>query len=212
MALPVRVQRGQAIDPFDIVRNDLNMLGRFLGFGADTGDGGNALGSLSDYANYGVDVREDADHIYVIADLPGFRKEDVDISLEDGTLTITAERQEEITEPSPQQQGQQAQRGRQSQAGQGAQAQQGQGQPQAGTQQQAGQQAGQQAPQAGQQQGKQQNSNYLLRERRVMRFVRSFTLPPNVDESNVQAKLENGVLTVTLNKREESKPKRIAVS
>ena len=103
MALPVRAERGLQFDPFDIVRNDLNMLGRFLGF-SDAGDGGNPLASLS---NYGVDIREDADHIYVEADLPGFRKEDVDISLENGMLTITAQRQEEITEPPPGQVGQQ---------------------------------------------------------------------------------------------------------
>jgi len=133
--------------------------------------------------------------VYVEADLPGFRKEDVNIAIEDGTLTITAERKEEIEEPAAQ-----AQQGKQGQRNQSQQAQAAQGQ--AGQQGQSQQQAAQQKD----------DSNYLLRERRVMRFVRSFTLPPNVDDSQVQAKLENGVLKITLNKREESKPKRIQVS
>ena len=194
MALPVRVERGLQFDPFDIVRNDLNMLGRFLGF-SDAGDGGSALASLS---NYGVDIREDADHIYVEADLPGFRKEDIDISIENGMLTITAERQEEVTEPPPGQGGQQ-----QGQAAQPAQGQQAdESQRRGGGRQQQQQQT----------QQRQQDASYLLRERRVQRFVRSFTLPPNVDESSVQARLENGVLRITLNKREESKAKRIDVS
>jgi HSP20 family molecular chaperone IbpA len=33
-----------------------------------------------------------------------------------------------------------------------------------------------------------------------------------VDEKTVQARMENGVLTVTLNKREETKPRKITVS
>ncbi len=53
---------------------------------------------------------------------------------------------------------------------------------------------------------------YLLNERRFSRFLRSFTLPPTVDEQSVQANLKEGVLTVTLNKREESKPRKITVS
>src|SRR4051794_38777365 len=100
MALPVRVERGRAADPFEIVRHDFNqMLGRFFGaglFGAPDDSGG-----LVFPADYGVDIREDRDHIYVEADLPGFRKEDIDISLHDNTLTIVAERREEVTVPGP---------------------------------------------------------------------------------------------------------------
>ena len=39
-----------------------------------------------------------------------------------------------------------------------------------------------------------------------------FTLPPTVDEGSVQAKLNDGMLTITLNKREETKPRKISVS
>jgi HSP20 family molecular chaperone IbpA len=135
------------------------MLGRFLGF-SDAGDGGNPLASAS---NYGVDVREDADHLYVEADLPGFRKEDIDIALENGMLTITAQRQEEITEPPPGQAGQQ----------QGQAAQPGQGQqPDLGRRRDGDHPQQQQSPQ------RQQDASYLLRERRIQRFVRSFTSRP----------------------------------
>ena len=52
----------------------------------------------------------------------------------------------------------------------------------------------------------------LLNERRYNRFLRSFTLPPTVDEKTVNAKLADGVLSITLNKREETKPRKIQVS
>jgi HSP20 family protein len=41
---------------------------------------------------------------------------------------------------------------------------------------------------------------------------RSVVLPENVDAEKVSAAYENGVLTVTLPKKEESKPKKIAVT
>ena len=43
-------------------------------------------------------------------------------------------------------------------------------------------------------------------------FYRTFALNEFVDESKIDAKLENGVLTITLPKREALKPKRIAVN
>jgi HSP20 family protein len=194
MALPARIARGHhtAADPLDLARSDINGMLRLFGRGL-FGDDMDA-GALASLANYGVDIREDANHVYVIADLPGFRKEDVDISIEDGTLTITAERREEVAVPPGSQQN------RAGQQGQGQQGQASQQQQQPGT--------------ASAQQGQQEEGQgeYLLRERRIQRFVRSFTLPPNVDDRHVQARLENGVLTVTLNKREESKPRHVQVS
>jgi HSP20 family protein len=105
-----------------------------------------------------VDIREDQDHFYVEAELPGFKKDDIDITLENQTLTISAERSAENKEDG------------------------------------------------------QKTGELLLHERRYTRFVRSFTLPPTVDEQTVNAKLADGVLTVTLNKREETKPRKITVS
>jgi len=41
----------------------------------------------------------------------------------------------------------------------------------------------------------------ILRERSVASFARSFTLPSEIDQASSQAKLDNGVLTLTLAKR-----------
>jgi len=48
-------------------------------------------------------------------------------------------------------------------------------------------------------------------ERAFGTFGRSFALPDTVDASKVEAKYENGVLTLTLPRREESKPRVIEV-
>ena len=150
MALPTRVQRGQA-DPFELAQREFDsLLGRLVG-GREARDG-------NYFAPYAVDVREDADHVYVEAELPGFKKDEVDITLENQTLTISAERTSESK------------------------------------------------------QGNGNKGELLLHERRYTRFLRSFTLPPTVDEQTVNAKLTDGVLTITLNKREETKPRKIAVS
>jgi HSP20 family protein len=41
----------------------------------------------------------------------------------------------------------------------------------------------------------------ILRERAVASFARSFTLQSEIDQASSQAKLDNGVLTLTLAKR-----------
>jgi HSP20 family protein len=43
------------------------------------------------------------------------------------------------------------------------------------------------------------------------RFSRAISLPENLNVEKIQAAYENGVLTVTLPKREEVKPKQIAI-
>jgi HSP20 family protein len=155
MALPTRVQRGLA-DPFDVIHCEFDdALSRFFGGGSRMANGGPHLPTMSPF---GVDIREDADHLYVEADLPGFKKEDIDITLENQTLTISAEKKDE-------------------------------------------------RKQQGETKG-----DWLLNERRYARFLRSFTLPPTVDDQHVDAKLQDGVLTVILNKREETKPRKIQVS
>jgi HSP20 family protein len=145
MSLPTRVVRG-FVDPFENLTREFDVLNRYF-------NGGQGNGAR--LAPYGVDIREDGDHLVVEAELPGFKKDEVDITLENQTLTISAEKKEE---------------------------------------------------------NKQEvKGEYLLNERRYSRFLRSFTLPPTVDEKSVQAKLENGVLTVSLSKREETKPRKISV-
>ena len=52
---------------------------------------------------------------------------------------------------------------------------------------------------------------YLIRERRHESFERSFSLPDGLDESAISAKFENGILSVTLPKTPEEKPRQIEV-
>ena len=53
--------------------------------------------------------------------------------------------------------------------------------------------------------------NYHRIERSYGSFVRSFTLPSSVDADKAVADYKSGVLTLTLPKREESKPKTIKI-
>jgi HSP20 family protein len=54
--------------------------------------------------------------------------------------------------------------------------------------------------------------NYDRIERQYGAFRRSFTLPTSVDSAKAEASYEDGVLTITLPKREESKPRQIQVN
>ena len=154
MSIPARVARQNGYEGLDAVQREFDgVLNRFFGTGGrEYGGSGGAM------APYSVDVREDADHLYVEAELPGFKKEDVDITLENHTLTIAAERREAKSD------------------------------------------------------GNQQQGDWLLRERRHTRFLRSFTLPATVNDGKCDAKLHDGVLQITLDKREETKPRKIQVS
>jgi HSP20 family protein len=103
-----------------------------------------------------VDVRESNDEIRVTAELPGLKSEDVTVTLENGVLSISGEKKQEVQE------------------------------------------------------GK-EDGNYYLFERRYGRFERSFTLPRTVDADRIKARFEDGVLTVTLPKAENAKPRRVPV-
>lgn len=154
MSVPARVTRQGGYEPFDAIQREFDgALNRFFGTGGrEYGGTGGAM------APYSVDVREDADHLYVEAELPGFKKDDVDVTLENHTLTIAAERNES------------------------------------------------------KEASDQKKADWLLRERRHTRFLRSFTLPATVSDNKCDAKLNDGVLTITLDKREETKPRKIQVS
>jgi len=102
-----------------------------------------------------IDLYEDKDNLVFKAELPGMKKEDIDISLQEGLLTVSGERKEEK---------------------------------------------------------KQESSETYRSERYVGRFQRTFSLPTAVDESKITATYKDGVLTVTLPKSEEAKPKQIAVN
>ncbi|HWC61839.1 MAG TPA: Hsp20 family protein, partial [Verrucomicrobiae bacterium] len=51
----------------------------------------------------------------------------------------------------------------------------------------------------------------LFRERNTMDYRRVFELDPAIDTAKVSAKIEQGVLTVTLPKSERVKPRKIQV-
>jgi HSP20 family protein len=65
--------------------------------------------------------------------------------------------------------------------------------------------------QAKQETEKQEGRKALLTERVVQKFARSIVLPQEVDSEAASAKLENGVLTLTLPKKAEDQPKQIAI-
>jgi HSP20 family protein len=54
--------------------------------------------------------------------------------------------------------------------------------------------------------------NYLRVERTYGSFSRSFSLPNTVNPEAIAAEYKNGVLTVTLPKREDSKPRQVKVA
>jgi HSP20 family protein len=54
--------------------------------------------------------------------------------------------------------------------------------------------------------------NYLRVERAYGSFSRSFSLPNTINAEAIKAEYKNGVLTVNLPKREESKPRQVKVS
>lgn len=58
---------------------------------------------------------------------------------------------------------------------------------------------------------KDEKDNFHRVERSYGSFTRSFTLPPTVSSENANAEFENGVLRLTLAKREEAKPRRIEI-
>lgn len=101
-----------------------------------------------------IDVHEDRDNIYVKAELPGMKREEIDLQLHDHTLTISGERRAEHQE---------------------------------------------------------EEAEVYRAERYVGRFQRSLQLPRAVDVSKVKAQYRDGILTVTLPKAEEAKPKQIDV-
>jgi HSP20 family protein len=104
--------------------------------------------------NPAVDLYEDKDNVIVKAELPGMKKEDIEVSLHAGALSISGERKGEE---------------------------------------------------------KFEDAETYRSERFVGRFHRTLTLPSQVDFAKVKAQYKDGILTVTLPKAEEAKPKQIEV-
>ena len=53
---------------------------------------------------------------------------------------------------------------------------------------------------------------YLIRERRMTSFSRSFTLPEDVDGSKISATFKNGILALTMPRTSAPAPKKIAIT
>ncbi len=56
-----------------------------------------AFGGVEDDLCVDVDVREDAGFYYVDADVPGFERDNIDVTFENGLLTLSGERKSEET-------------------------------------------------------------------------------------------------------------------
>ncbi len=55
------------------------------------------------------------------------------------------------------------------------------------------------------------NRNYILNEGEIGNFYRTFKISDNVDQSNIEAKYDNGQLVVNLQKKEKVKPRKIDI-
>jgi HSP20 family protein len=101
-----------------------------------------------------IDLYEDKDNLIVKAELPGMKKEEIDLSLHQNNLVISGERRTESHGD---------------------------------------------------------ESDTSRSERFFGRFQRAVELPKAVDANRVSASYKDGILTVTLPKTEEAKPKQIEV-
>ena len=142
-----------AITKFDPFRNLLNFQEQFNRMFDDSFRfrGESALTAWAP----AVDIYETENELVLKADLPDINEKDLDIRLENNTLTIQGERkfEKQLSE-----------------------------------------------------------DNYLRVERAYGSFTRSFALPSSVNPDQIHAEYQNGVLTVRMPKREESKPKQIKLA
>jgi HSP20 family protein len=81
-----------ALDRWSNLRDELNSF-----FDMPFRSGFGRSGQLFTGWSPAFDLYESGDHLVAVVELPGMRKEDIDISLHDGTLTISGERKREST-------------------------------------------------------------------------------------------------------------------
>ncbi len=77
------------ISQLDTLRNEINRI-----FDGSFADFGRASEAFNIWAP-ALDLYENADSLVVTAEVPGLKKEDIDISLHEGNLTVAGERKEE---------------------------------------------------------------------------------------------------------------------
>ena len=102
-----------------------------------------------------VDIAENDNHFLIEADVPGVDPKDIEVSMENGVLTLKGERENEI---------------------------------------------------------KEEKEGYSRVERSHGSFYRRFSLPETADSENITAKSSNGVLKITVGKKDIAKPKKITVN
>jgi HSP20 family protein len=84
-----RSDLAQAFDRFAALRHEMDRL-----FDSSFGPVSRTPGSFSRWVP-ALDVYQDKDQFTVVAELPGLKKEDVELSLHGGVLTISGERKQE---------------------------------------------------------------------------------------------------------------------
>ncbi len=78
-------------EPWKLMSQLRDELSRFPVFGSEIGRGAVATSDWSP----AVDIAEEKDAYIIHADLPGVKPEDIDVSMENGVLTIRGERKDE---------------------------------------------------------------------------------------------------------------------
>jgi HSP20 family protein len=136
-------KRNNALTPFSLVDSFLGD-DFFRSFFSDS-----MIGS----SRINIDVKDEKDKYVIEAELPGAKKEDIKIDIDNGILTLSTEYSSQKNN---------------------------------------------------------EKENYIYRERRYGSVCRSFSLE-NIDDENIDAKYEDGILTIDLPKKEENKKATRAV-
>jgi HSP20 family protein len=139
------------LDSVALLQNRLNSI--FSDFANPTGEPQNESLNAGNFIPP-VDIYEDAHRLVLNLEAPGIPLDDLQISVENQTLTVKGERKFVQDE---------------------------------------------------------KEENFHRIERRYGSFVRSFSLPPTVETESAQASYENGVLTMTLQKKEVAKSKQVKI-
>ena len=140
-------------DPFRDLRSLQEEVNRLFSTNLTRGFGEEGIGRGA--WNPSVDIYENKDQIVLEAELPGMKRDDFELTVENNVITLRGERSFEK---------------------------------------------------------KDETDNYHRVERSYGSFTRSFTLPQTVSAEGAIAEYNNGVLRVTLPKREETKARRIEVT
>lgn len=85
---------------FDLIRRNSNAVNTYNPFREmeelERRFFGNDFFRMNDLAEFKTDVTDEGDHFLLEADLPGFRKEDIQLDLDGDVLTIRAERHSNV--------------------------------------------------------------------------------------------------------------------